>query len=471
MPMPAPEMMTLPMNMAVLRAGPLSVPIQTLKAQQLPMLENMQAPTPFQIQTLQFPSMSAMPVQVQQPMQVLPPVPVPMQVSSLQPTISLAIDNANVNVGATTNVGATVNAVNILNTGAKANAGITTKVNIGSTGAPASAGATTSVKVGATGNAGASTSATTSATDNVGATTNADAGAIANVGAAASSDAGDTTSTTNPGATTNVGATVSPVNVLNTGAKGNAGITKVNKRSIGAPASAGSTTSVKVGATGNAGASTSATTGATDNLGATTSADAGAIANVGAAASSDAGIVDARRYAGTTTTANSNTNANISASIAAVPKPISEIQRQDYRDQSDNALPLEEEILDEQEVNYPTISYGQSVNQPPQNQPNTLIRSPVRLFHILGLIHFGSIFLFRAMYNVDSSPNTKLTIKILRKTLFRLENGLWAVTVITQSERMLDFSCNTLNRWVFKLLQWQYWPNEINRLAVYFEEN
>jgi hypothetical protein len=387
--MPAPEIMTLPMNMAGLRPGPLSVPIQTLIAQQLPMLENMQAPTPLQLWT-------------QQPMQVLPPVPVPMQVSSLQPTISSAIDNAN--VGGTTNVGATVSAVNILNTGAKANAGITSKVNIGSTGAPASAGATTSVKVGATGNAGASNSATTGATDNEGATTNADAGAIANVGAAASSDAGDTTSTTNAGATNNVNAI--------------------------------SSTMVRITASVNA-----------------------------------TGIVDARRYAGTTTTANSNTNANISASIAAVPKPISEIQRQDYRDQCDNALPLEEEILDEQEVNYPTINYGQSVNQPPQNQPNILIRSPVRLFHILGLIHFGSIFLFRAMYNVDSSPNTKLTIKILRKTLFRLENGLWAVTVITQSERMLDFSCNTLNRWVFKLLQWQYWPNEINRLAVYFEEN
>jgi hypothetical protein len=383
MSMPAPEMMTLPMNMATLRPGPLSVPIQTLMAQQLPMLENMQAPPPLQLQTLQFPSMSGMPVHMQQPMQVLPPVPVPMQVSSLQPTISSAIDNANNNVGTTTNVGAAVSAVNILNTGAKANAGITTKVNTGATGASASAGATTSVKVGAKATAGASTSATSGATDNVGATTSADAGAIANAGAAASSDAGYTTSSTNASATVNVNAT---------------------------------------------------------------------------------GIVDARIYARTTTTA------NISASIAAVPKPISEIQTQDYRDQSYKAQPIEEEILDEQEVSYPTINYGQSVNQPPQNQPNTLIRSPVRLFHILGLIHFGLIFLFRAMYN-ESNPNAKLTIEILRKTLFRLEHGLWAVTVIIQSERMLDFSCNTQNWWVFKLLHWQYWPNEINRLAVYFEEN
>ena len=70
----------------------------------------------------------------------------------------------------------------------------------------------------------------------------------------------------------------------------------------------------------------------------------------------------------------------------------------------------------------------------------------------------------------NSSTNANLAIDIVLKTLVRLETGLMPVTFIIHSERMLDFSCNTLNRWMFKLIQWQHWPNEINRLTVYFEE-
>ena len=133
--------------------------------------------------------------------------------------------------------------------------------------------------------------------------------------------------------------------------------------------------------------------------------------------------------------------------------------------------------LDEQEVNDQMIklpiqiNYGQSINQPPHNIPNINIRSPVRPFHVLSLIHFGTNAFCRLVMHDKSSPNAKLASEIVLKTLIRLEFGLLAVTFIIHSERMLDFSCNTLNRWMSKLLQWQHWPNEINRLAVYFEEN
>lgn len=106
----------------------------------------------------------------------------------------------------------------------------------------------------------------------------------------------------------------------------------------------------------------------------------------------------------------------------------------------------------------------------PANQANNNIRSPVRLSHILCLVHFGTLLLYRVLLH-NGSLNTKLVVNILMQTLMRLENGLWAVTLILLSDRMLDFSSNALNRWMFQLLEWQYWPNKINRLSVYFDEN
>ena len=141
---------------------------------------------------------------------------------------------------------------------------------------------------------------------------------------------------------------------------------------------------------------------------------------------------------------------NIRLQQAQIPNCLPNQDINNQNNQVQGILPIQEEL--QHQVIHPA------------NQANNNIRSPVRLFHILCLVHLGTLLLFLFL-------NTILVVNILMQTLIRLENGLCAVTLILLSDRMLDFSSNALNRWMFQLLEWQYWPNKINRLSVYFDEN
>ena len=84
------------------------------------------------------------------------------------------------------------------------------------------------------------------------------------------------------------------------------------------------------------------------------------------------------------------------------------------------------------------VMYEHSIYQPSADRPYNNIRSPVRLFHVLSLVHFGIVFLYKNMQR-EENPNTKLVLGIILKTLIRLENGLCALTVLILNDKIQEF--------------------------------
>ena len=84
------------------------------------------------------------------------------------------------------------------------------------------------------------------------------------------------------------------------------------------------------------------------------------------------------------------------------------------------------------------VMYERRIYQPPANQPYNNIRSPVRPYHVLSLVHFGIVLLYKNMQR-EENPSTKLVLGIILKTLIRLENGLLALTILLLNEKMREF--------------------------------
>ena len=95
------------------------------------------------------------------------------------------------------------------------------------------------------------------------------------------------------------------------------------------------------------------------------------------------------------------------------------------------------------------------LGSPSQNhEPSSCtMRSPVRISHILIVVHFGTVFLYTV---IEGNPGIKLILKYIGELVFRLEIGLLPVSVLVLNDDMFAFGYNVVKSCILKFLNWQH---------------